>query len=155
VIALLLGCRPAATGGAGGPVDEARLEHVDLHEFALFGGGAGGSADLVVRTGEDEVTVPVSLAGGTVGLAIQLVVADPPAFGPVTLDLPDHPVPFDQLLGRYSGNTEGLGVIVGVEGHHLQNRADVRIDEATVAIGVDVAVAWGWLTLALADGGTS
>lgn len=156
---LLAGCTPD-TGRlplASIDVRWARLEKVDLGGMTMLGGGGGGGAELLVgSTAGETYIVPVSLSYASAGLLLDLSIS---SAGATDLVLPRETIRGDALFGTYKGSREGLVVLVGAVGRHLQNEAGVRIDDTSLAIGFSVLVAAEWLTvnpdLQLVDTGTA
>jgi hypothetical protein len=141
---LAAGCRPD-------PVDtlsDVRVAHAELREaqlggFGLIGSGFAGSADLVVEdpAGAEHVQ-PVDLAGGGVGLLIEMSLTFP---GRVELELPHREVHGNELFGRYRGVREQFVMVAGTAWLHLENDDGIRIDDTTGGVGIAIQVSAAWL----------
>lgn len=149
---LLAGCGPQATGLEGIRAEAARLRDLDLATLAMIGGVVDGDATLEIDTTDGEiVAVPVTLRGGTVGLAMEMTIAID--FGiPAELDLSaaGPPVEANDLLGTYDGHGTGAVVIAGVDGRVLENRAGVVLDRDLFALGFAMFAGAEWLRIAVA-----
>lgn len=147
LLTVLAGCQGVDGEVLDAPILSARLENVSLRGLTVLVGSWGGKADLVVQPVQGrELTVPVSLRGGTFGLGVELVPYETAAFG-VPLVLPEGEVTGNDLIGRYSGSSAAISVVAGVESRHLKNAADVEIDAAFVPFGVSLI--WGaeWVAI--------
>lgn len=127
-------------------VDEAWVEDLDYAGFVMVGGGWSGGGTLVVmdpRGGRHDL--PVTLASGGAGLALNMSTS----LGgvDVPLKLPRERIRGNQLLGRYKGSAEALAVLFGAQAHHLRNDDDVQMDFVTATFGISVLVAGQWATL--------
>jgi hypothetical protein len=145
-VALLPGCTPDTSFLAEIEVREAWVEDLRLTSAALIGGPCWGRGELVIEgQGGEHVEVPVKVRGGMVGVALDFSREEPELW----LELPDHPVQGDDLLGGYRGSGEQVTVLAGVEVRHLHNEHGVGIDQPSLTWGVGVMFAYEWLRLRL------
>lgn len=128
-------------------VGEASIEEVELFGMGVVAGGVSGGGQLVVKdalTGE-RYEVPVNLSGPTVGGLL-----DFPSLmfaGQLPLDVPSGTAG-NLLFGQYRGSREGIVVLGGAQGLHLENESRVRIDATRGAIGlVQILIAAQWLSV--------
>jgi hypothetical protein len=127
-------------------VRQAWVVGAHLTDVAVIGGGTWGKGTLEVLGMEgEELTVPVTLRGGSVGFAFDFSRSEPQ----LQLELPDEPVTADQLLGSYRGSGEEITVVAGVDVKHLHNEHGVGIDQACLAWGLGINFAYEWLNMRL------
>jgi hypothetical protein len=143
-VALLAGaCRPVEDLDLDTPVLDAQLRAVNTRGLTILGGAFGGDARLEVETAAGLLELPVRIRGSTFGLGVELVAVTHGVFDAI---IPEGTV-VDDLFGRYHGSSAQLGVLYGVEVHHLKNDAGVEWHGA-MSTGA-VAVMWGaeWLSI--------
>ena len=142
-LALTAACRAPDVPGDATPVRDAELRAVNVHGLTLIGGAFGGTGRLEVDTGRDTIEIPVRLRGSTVGLGVELTALTHGTFEAI---VPAGAVVGD-LYGRYHGSSAHLGVLYGVEVHHLRNEAGVAFHGPSSTGGL--AVMWGaeWMTI--------
>ncbi len=150
VAAWLLGCAvPETDVLADVVVDQAELRDVTRVGAALIIGhqAAPGGPVLAVLDPEGTVhEVPVRIRSTLVGLLMTANVAGMDARVPLTLPR-DREIRGHELFGTYEGSFENLSLLGGVQAHHLQNEAGVRIDRRLASIGFGAAVAHEWMQL--------
>jgi hypothetical protein len=129
-------------------VQAAWLEDVELRTLSILGGSVGGAGTLVIETPDDElIETRLRLRGGSLGLGLELFPWMVPVFQ-APLRLPDDgEITGDMLVGQFTGNSESISVIGGIEARHLRNRHKVRIDAPLVAMGVGLMISYDWLAL--------
>ncbi len=151
MIALALaGCTPEIPEEVRGlRVVEARIESISGGGMQVVGGGWSGSGDLVAETvSGEELVLPVTLAGGSFGLVLDLSVTPGSKW---SFGLPGPSVPASHLFGKYRGSRESLIVLVGAVGTHLENEHGVRIDDTSVGLGLGLSASWQWLHVDLVE----
>lgn len=143
-LGLCLGCSPDLGWLEAVEVQRAWVEVDQLTSVAFIGGGTWGTGTMVVEGQQGEqLEVPVTLRGGTLGAILDATREEPDLF----LELPDDPITADQLLGAYRGSTEEIVVIAGVDVRHLHNEHGVGIDQASLALGLGIMFAYEWLRI--------
>jgi len=139
---LLVGCAQDLSELEAVEVERASILDVQLTSVALFGGGTWGRGTLEVDgLHGEQLVVPVTLRGGSLGAIVDITRQEPD----LLLELPQQTITADQLLGSYRGSTEEVVVIAGVDVRHLHNEHDVGIDQANLALGFGVMFAYEWL----------
>ena len=152
LLSMLTACGPERVASwCGDDVVGARLTEANLVHFAILGGSLQGQGLLVAdRTGGDECYSPVTLAGGMVGLAIDVT----DVLFLAELELPTGGVEGAALFGRYDGSAAAAVAPVGVATKHLVNGYGVEIDQANFALGIGIGVSYAWLDIEI-DAGTA
>lgn len=123
-------------------VESARLENVSLSEGAVLVGVVGGTADLVVTEPDGTTfTAPIRMRGVSIGLAIAITTV---LGTKADLDLGrvELPVPADELLGRYKGQSFTAATAIGLRTDHLENRAGAEINKDWFVAGIGFALSF-------------
>jgi hypothetical protein len=140
------GCASPTTGDLQGlEVDRAWVENARIHSLSILLGSVQGTGEIHVEGEGVEVTAPIQLNGGTVGISIDFSSEVP--VGSFDLELPDGQVLGQELLGTYEGSAEAVVAIAGVEVRHLSNEHGVTIDQAFFSMGISMSAAYAWLRL--------
>lgn len=139
---LLTGCHPRDRLLEDVMVESARLENVSLSEGAVLVGIVGGTADLVVTEPDGTTfTAPIRMRGVSIGLAVAIT----SVLGTkADLDLGrvDLPVPADELLGRYKGQSFTAATLIGLRTDHLENKAGAEINKDWFVAGIGFALSF-------------
>jgi hypothetical protein len=142
-VGALAACRPVDGLGSDVPLFDAELRALNLHGMTILGGAFGGQGRLELDTADGPLEVPVRVRGSNAGLGVELEVV---SHGVLEASVPDGAV-VDDVFGRYHGSNVHVGILYGVEIHHLKNDAGIEF-HGPASVG-SLALLWGaeWLTI--------
>ncbi len=147
LVGTLVACTPRA-GVPDLPITSAALRDFDSSSVDLVVGVVQGDAELVFETPSGVGSLPVTVRGGSVGLALDFTWDPEGHAGDVPIDLTDVDEPtLRDVLGTYRGGAATAAVAFGVSARRMRNGRGASFRESHFALGLAFDAGFEWVVV--------